>query len=56
MIEIDVDAKSIEFKVPGEILKERGKRFVPVEEEIKRGYPRTYRRISASASKGVVVE
>ena len=56
VIEIDVDARSIELKVPEEILEERRKRFVPVEKEVKRGYLRTYRRISASASKGAVVE
>ena len=56
VIEIDVDARSIELKVPEEILEERRKCFVPVEKEIKRGYLRTYRRISASASKGAVVE
>ena len=31
MIEIDVDARSIELKVPEEILEERRKCFVPVE-------------------------
>ena len=56
VIEIDVDARSIELKVPEEILEERRKCFVPVEKEVKRGYLRTYRRISASASKGAVVE
>ena len=56
VIEIDVDARSIELKVPEEILEERRKCFVPVEKEVKRGYLRSYRRISASASKGAVVE
>lgn len=56
MIEIDVDARSIELKVPEEELVRRRTCFVPIEKDVKRGYLRTYRRISASASKGAVVE
>lgn len=55
-IEIDIDARSIELKVPKAILEERRRLFVPVEKEVKRGYLRTYRRISTSASQGAVVE
>lgn len=55
-IEIDIHARRIELKVAEEELKERRKNFIPIEKEVKRGYLRTYRRISASASKGAVVE
>lgn len=49
-IEIDIDARSIELKVSEEILEERRKVFVPVEKEVKRGYLRTYRKISCNLS------
>lgn len=55
-IEIDIDGRNINLKVAEEELAKRRKSYVPVEKEVKRGYLRTYRRISASASKGAVVE
>lgn len=56
LIEIDIDERRIELKVSAEELNKRREQFVPVEKEVKRGYLNTYRRISASASKGAVVE
>jgi dihydroxy-acid dehydratase len=54
-IEIDIENRSIELKVPEEILAQRRAEFVPVEKEVKRGYLRTYQKSCTSASKGAVV-
>lgn len=56
IIEIDIEARSINLKVSAEELAKRRLEFVSVEKEVKRGYLRTYRKISASASKGAVIE
>lgn len=56
LIEIDVEKRSINVLVSPEVLTQRRANFVPIHKEVKRGYLRTYQRISASASKGAIVE
>lgn len=55
-IEIDIDKRTINVKVSDEELQARQKVLVKPQKEIKRGYLRTYRRISASAAKGAIIK
>ncbi|MDR2391160.1 MAG: dihydroxy-acid dehydratase [Planctomycetota bacterium] len=55
-IEIDIPKRSIRLLVDDCELAERGKNFTPVEKKVPRGYLRTYRRITASAARGAIVE
>jgi len=55
-IEIDIPNRNIHLHVAPEELQERGKSFVLVEKTVKRGYLRTYQRISTSASQGAIVK
>lgn len=55
-IEIDLEARRIWLHVPDEELAARRAALSVPRKEVKRGYLRTYQRISASAAKGAVVE
>lgn len=55
-IEIDINNRSINVLVSEQELQARREHFKVPEKEVKRGYLNTYRRISASAAKGAVVE
>ena len=55
-IEIDSEARSISLHVSQQELKLRRARLELPQKEIKRGYLRTYQRISTSAAKGAIVE
>lgn len=56
IIEIDIHNRSINVKLSEEELEERRKNYTRIEKNVSRGYLRTYRKISKSASKGAVVE
>ena len=55
-IEIDIEARSISLHVSQQELELRRARLELPQKEIKRGYLRTYQRISTSAAKGAIVE
>lgn len=55
-IEIDIEQRTIHLHVSEEALELRRKTLSIPQKEIKRGYLRTYQRISASAAKGAIVE
>lgn len=56
LIEIDIDRRLISLHVSEEELEKRKKSFKVINKDIKRGYLRTYQRISASAAKGAIIE
>lgn len=55
-IEIDIEQRMIHLHVSEDDLAQRRKMLCVPQKEIKRGYLRTYQRISASAAKGAIVE
>ena len=55
-IRIDIPRREIALDVPDEILEKRKALWTPPVKEIPEGWLRTYRRISASAAEGAVVE
>ena len=55
-IEIDINQRSINLCVSDEELAKRKTQLKIPSKDIKRGYLRTYQRISASAAKGAIVE
>ena len=55
-IRIDIPRREIALEVPDEILDKRKALWTPPVKEIPEGWLRTYRRISASAAEGAVVE
>ena len=55
-IRIDIPRREIALEVPDEILDKRKALWTPPVKEIPDGWLRTYRRISASAAEGAVVE
>lgn len=56
MIEIDIEKRLINVLVSDEELDNRRKSYKCVEKDVPRGYLRTYRQISESASKGAIIK